>query len=108
VDIIPVEKGGDKMLFHEAKQILEQHKKDLLQLGVRTLAIFGSVVRDEATAKSDIDVLIDFDATKGLFGFASVKRFLEKLLNCEVDLVTKKGLHPALKDQILQEARYVF
>ena len=88
------------MLFHEAKQILEQHKKDLLQLGVRTLAIFGSVVR--------IDVLIDFDATKELFGFARVKRFLEKLLNCEVDLVTKNGLHPALKDQILQEAQYVF
>ena len=96
------------MLLREIRKTLQRHKKDLSQLGVRTLALFGSVVRHEATAKSDVDILIEFDSKKGLFGFVGVKRFLEKVLECEVDLVTKSALHPALKHRILKEAQYVF
>lgn len=96
------------MLLTEAKRILRQHKKDLYQLGVRTLALFGSVARNEGTAKSDIDILIDFDSKKGLFIFMEVKSYLEELLGCEVDLVTKNSLHPALKNRIIKEAKQVF
>ncbi len=96
------------MLLKKIKRTLQRHKKDLSQLGVRTLALFGSVVRHEATSKSDVDILIEFDSKKGLFGFVGVKRFLEKILNREVDLVTKNALHPALKYRILKEAQYVF
>jgi len=96
------------MLFNEAKKILNSHKKDLFQLGVNTLAIFGSLARNEQKAKSDVDILIDFDSKKGLFIFIKIKTFLEKILNCKVDLVTKSALHPALKGKILQEAKHVF
>jgi hypothetical protein len=96
------------MLLKEIRKILQQNKKDLSRLGVRALALFGSVVRHEATSKSDVDILIEFDATKGLLEFVGVKRFLEKILDCEVDLVTKNALHPALKHRILKEAQYVF
>ena len=96
------------MLFHQAKKIINQHKKDLLRLGVRALALFGSVARNEGSRKSDVDVLIDFDPKKGLFDFIDIKSYLEELLDCEVDLVTKDALHPALKKRILQEAKYVF
>lgn len=96
------------MLLKEAKKILSKHKKDLSQLGVRNLALFGSVARNEGTAKSDVDILIDFDSKRGLFVFVDIKMYLEKLLDCEVDLVTKNALHPALKDRILREAKYVF
>jgi uncharacterized protein len=96
------------MLFKEAKKNILRHKKELSQLGVRTLALFGSIVRNEATVKSDVDVLIGFDAKRGLFGFVDVKDFLEQLLNCEVDLVTRGALHPALKRKILKEAQQVF
>ncbi len=96
------------MLLHEAKKILSEHKKELCRLGVRTLAIFGSVARSKGSTKSDLDVLIDFDSTRGLFVFIDVKHYLEKLLDCEVDLVTKNALHPALKQRILQEAKQVF
>jgi len=54
------------MLLKEAKKILSGHKKDLLELGVRELSLFGSVARNKATAKSDIDILIEFDSKKGL------------------------------------------
>lgn len=96
------------MLFNQAKKILLHHKKDLATLGVRALALFGSVARDEGSTKSDIDILVDFDAKKGLFAFIDLKNYLEKLLKCRVDLVTKNALHPALKNQILDEAKNVF
>lgn len=96
------------MLFKEAEQILKNHKDDLSELGVNTLAIFGSVATDQSKKKSDIDILVEFDAKKGLFGFVNLKNYLEDILHCEVDLVTKKGLHPALKEKILCEARKIF
>ena len=96
------------MLLKEARKILGAHKKDLLRLGARTLSLFGSVARNQASAKSDIDILVDFDAKRGLFGFMSLKNYLEELLHCDVDLVTKNALHPALKKKILEEAEYVF
>lgn len=96
------------MLLKEAKKILIEHKKDLSCLGVRELSLFGSVARNEASYKSDIDILVDFDAKKGLFAFVGLKNYLEELLHCDVDLVTKSALHPALKKRILHEAKNVF
>ncbi|MES2273732.1 MAG: nucleotidyltransferase family protein [Chlamydiota bacterium] len=96
------------MLFNEAKKILTNHKKTLLQLGARALSLFGSVARDESSSTSDIDILIEFDSKKGLFGFINLKSYLEDLLGCEVDLVTKRALHPALRKKILREAKHVF
>jgi predicted nucleotidyltransferase len=94
--------------FKKAKKILALHKKYLTKLGVRNLALFGSVARDEHSQKSDIDILIDFDARRGLFVFMDIKGYLEKILGRNVDLVTKSALHPALKKKILVEAKHVF
>lgn len=96
------------MLFKEAREILKNHKKSLIKLGVKALSLFGSVARDEGSAKSDIDILVEFDSKKGIFGFINLKNYLESLLDCGVDLVTKSALHPALKKRILQEAKHVF
>jgi predicted nucleotidyltransferase len=52
------------MLLKEARKILSNHKKDLLQLGVRTLSLFGSVAHGNASVKSDIDILVEFDSKK--------------------------------------------
>jgi predicted nucleotidyltransferase len=101
-------KSEMKMLLNEAKKILSRHKKDLLGFGVRTLSLFGSVARNKASARSDIDILIEFDARKGIFGFIGLKNYLEELLSCDVDLVTKSALHPALRKRILHEAKRVF
>ena len=90
------------------EKILRDHKQELLKLGVRALSLFGSVAKNTASAGSDIDILVDFDAKRGLFGFMGLKNYLEELLDCDVDLVTKSALHPALKKQILHEAKDVF
>lgn len=94
------------MLMKEAKKILSSHKKELSRLGVRELSLFGSVAMNKASSKSDIDILIDFDSKRGLFGFMSLKNYLEELLHCDVDLVTKGALHPALRKKILHEAKH--
>ena len=96
------------MLFSEAKKIIKDHQPDLSDLGVYSLAIFGSTARNQRKKKSDVDILIDFDDTRGLFGFVDLKDYLESILHCKVDLVTKEALHPALKESILREARQIF
>ena len=72
------------------------------------MAIFGSMARDEATKDSDVDILVDFDSKKGLFGFADLKFYLEEILGRHVDLVTIRALHPALKTRILSESKEIF
>ena len=103
-----IEESGESMLFNEVQQILRAHKKNLSQFGVQALAIFGSTAKNEGRKDSDVDILIDFDSKKGLFVFLSLKDYLENLLHCKVDLVTKKGLHPALKKRIISEAKQIF
>jgi len=88
----------------EITRILALHRKELEALGVRSLALFGSVVRGEATSDSDVDILVEFSKPVGLFAFLEVKERLEHLLGHRVDLVTRNALHPRLRDSILKEA----
>ena len=87
---------------------LKKHKKELNDLGVRRISVFGSVVHHEEKPDSDIDILVDYDSKKGLFIFIDLKLYLEKILGKRVDLVSEKGLHPALKDKITSEAKDAF
>lgn len=96
------------MRLADAKKILKSHKGDLSHLGVRGLSLFGSTARNEASKDSDVDVLVDFNSKLGLFAFIDLKNYLQEILHCNVDLVTKNALHPALKSKILDEAKYVF
>lgn len=94
--------------FDRVKSLLTSHRKELSQLGGLHMSVFGSIARDEATEASDVDILVDFDSKKGLFGFADLKFYLEEILGCPVDLVTKRALHPALKTRILSESKEIF
>ena len=76
------------------------------EFDVRSLRLFGSVVRGEIGPDSDIDILVEFEpgARVGLFRFARLQRRLSNLLCRPVDLVTPDALHEALRDRILSEA----
>jgi len=87
----------------EITRILVSHKKELEALGVRSLALFGSVVRGEAKPDSDVDILVEFSKPVGLFGFIRLKHRLEEILGRSVDLVTRAALKPQLRDRILEE-----
>jgi len=82
-------------------------KSQYSHLNIKRLRVFGSVVRGEETNASDIDLIVDFEKSIGLFGYCNIQRRLGELLGCKVDLVTEDALHPALRDKILFEARDV-
>jgi predicted nucleotidyltransferase len=90
----------------EVLEKLRGEKNGLAAFSVKSLAIFGSVARGEATAFSDVDLLVEFQpgAKVGLFEFVRLKRFLSELLGCPVDLVTEQALRKEMRDQILAEA----
>ena len=74
------------------------------EFGVASLSLFGSIARGEAVADSDVDILVTFVKTPGIFGFLELKEYLENLLQCSVDLVTKNALKKQFREQILAEA----
>ena len=77
------------------------------RFGVRDLAVFGSVARGEASATSDLDVLVDFVGPATFDGFMGLKFFLEDTLGVKVDLVTRAALKPRLRERVESEARRV-
>ena len=85
--------------------ILNKHRKVLTdRYGVKSLALFGSVARDEATPASDVDLLVDFDRPVGLFGLFALQDYLETILGCPVDLGTPDSLKPRLREKVLAES----
>ncbi len=91
----------------EILQRLEAHGDELVEMGVKSLAIFGSAARDEARPDSDVDVLVEFAGPATFNGYMDLKFFLEDLLGRPVDLVTRSSIRPRLKERIESEARYV-
>lgn len=90
----------------EALRILQINRPQLQERGVKSIAIFGSIARDEARPESDIDVLVEFDRPVGLLKIADVKIFLEDLLSQEIDIVTPGALRSPARERILAEAIY--
>ncbi len=73
------------------------------QYHVGSLDLFGSYVRQEQTDDSDLDVLVEFTATPGLFAFVELENDLSDLLGVQVDLVMRNALKPRLRPHILVE-----
>ena len=87
-------------------EILRSHQAELREAGVKSLKLFGSVVRGEAGPESDIDILVEFFRPIGLLAFVGLKHRLAELLGRPVDLVTPEALKSSLRDGILNEANH--
>ncbi len=74
--------------------------------GVRRLALFGSVLRDDFTADSDVDMLVEFEAgvRVGLIRLAGMELELGGIVGRKVDLNTPRCLSPHFRDRVLAEA----
>jgi len=70
---------------------------------VKSLALFGSYVRQEQTAQSDLDLLVEFDEPPSLLEFVRLERTLSESLGIKVDLVMKTALKPGIGRRIMQE-----
>ena len=91
----------------EILKCLAEHREELTNLGVKSLALFGSAARGEAGPDSDLDFLVEFEGSATFDQYMNLKFFLEELLGRPVDLVTHKALKPRLRPYIEKEAVYV-
>jgi predicted nucleotidyltransferase len=78
--------------------------------GIRRLSLFGSVLREDFSPDSDIDLLVEFEPEKriGLMGMVDLERQFSDLLGRKVDLNTAEDLSRYFVDQVLQEARRIY
>lgn len=86
-------------------RVLEANISEMkLRFEVQSLRIFGSVARDDATAQSDVDVLVDFGGPPTFDRYMDLKFYLEDLLETRVDLVTESGLRDRVRPHVEKEA----
>ncbi len=91
-------------MLSRVRNILLQNKDDIERTyRVKSLGVFGSLVRGEQIDSSDIDILVEFDDNPGLIDFISLENHLSELLGAKVDLVMKDSLKPAIGERILRE-----
>jgi hypothetical protein len=88
--------------------VIEANRGHITALGVKRLGLFGSFVRDEASDRSDIDFLVEFEPGRKTFdNFMQLSFLLETLLARPVELVTPESVSPYLRPSIVREVEYV-
>jgi len=92
------------MTRNEALEILTAHREELSAFGLRRLALFGSVARDEAGPDSDVDVLVEFSSEPTFKQYAKLYDRLEALFPCSVDMVTETSLRLPIRDAVEKDA----
>jgi uncharacterized protein len=97
------------MTRDEAISRLKQHEPGFKRLGVEHLYLFGSTARGEAQQDSDVDLFFDHpEGSLGLFALMDIKETAAKVLGRKTDIMTRRSLHPALKQRIEAAAVRVF
>jgi uncharacterized protein len=98
------------MTRDDAITALKAQESALRKGGATSLYLFGSTVRNEAGPDSDLDLFIEYDATAkfSLLDLIRLKHLIEDELGSKVDMATRDGLHPLMRDEIEAQARQVF
>lgn len=93
------------------RELLHEKRDEILALAEKHKAynvrVFGSVVRGEDTAESDVDFVVAFHDGASLFDIIGLKQDLEDLLGREVDVVEDMAVHWFIKDRVIEEAQPV-
>ncbi len=84
------------------------HKSEIIkEYHVKKIGVFGSYLRGEERADSDVDILVDFERPIDLFSFLDLEEKLSDMFDKKVDLVSQKSLKPHIGKEILKEVRYL-
>jgi predicted nucleotidyltransferase len=87
--------------------LLREHQPELRRFGVKRCGVFGSFVRNEPQAQSDVDILVEFEPDQKTFdNFMHLAFFLEDMFGRPVDLITTESLSPYIGPHILREVEY--
>ena len=85
-------------------RIIAEHRAEIEALGVRSIALFGSVARDEAKPESDVDVLVEVNRPFGYFQLFELEEYLVRILGRTVDLFTPDSLRKEIRAEVMKEA----
>jgi predicted nucleotidyltransferase len=87
---------------------LRQRRKEILGIAARhgatRVRVFGSVARDQADSKSDVDFLVDLEAGRSLFDLGGLLMDLREARGRDIDVVTENGLQERMRRKVLDEA----
>jgi len=87
---------------------MEQNREQILALaqqhGIENVRVFGSMARGDANEDSDVDLLVSIPRGRGGWALGGLLMDVQDLVQRRVDVVSDRGLHPALRDRILSEA----
>ena len=84
-------------------RLLGEHRAEIAAFGVRSLALFGSVARDEAREDSDVDILVEFTGPTTFRAHVGLLLFLEQLLGTRVDLATPAMIGPEIEKTVQRD-----
>ena len=97
------------MKREDAIAILKEHETELRQLGVEHLYLFGSTARGEAREDSDVDLFFDHpEGSLGLYQLMDVKDTAARIFGRKTEIMTRRSLHPVLRERIEASALQVF
>jgi len=91
-------------------RILRQHEQELKDAGILHLRLFGSLARDEALERSDVDLLAEFDKSRrlSLVKVGRLQMRLSELLGAQVDLSSADWMREPIRSKALSEAVLAF
>lgn len=86
----------EKIVAEERDEIRRKYKAEIK-------GVFGSYARGDFHAESDLDLLVDFDDSAGLFDAIGLKQYLEDKLGCQVDVASRAALREELRDAVYKD-----
>ena len=90
------------------EEIKEKIISILVKHGIKRILVFGSHARNEATPKSDLDLIVDFPEGTSLLDHVGIEIELSEALNMKIDLLSRNGISPYIKDNVLKEAIVIY
>ena len=94
--------------LNEIRQVLSLQKQSICEIyRITEIGIFGSYARGDETETSDIDILVDYETAPTFIMLVELRDYLSQLFELKVDIVTKNGLKPRIRERVLAEAIYI-
>ncbi len=94
--------------LNEIREILSSQKEFICEkYRITELGVFGSYARGEQTDNSDVDILVDYEIAPTLIMLVELRDYLSQIFGLKVDVVTKNGLKPRIRNRVLSEAIYI-
>ncbi len=89
-------------------EMLRRRREEILAIaaryGVRTIRVFGSIARGDASPGSDVDFVVEFEPGRSLLDHGGLIMDLQDALGCKVDVVSARGLRDRMRARVDAES----